>query len=366
MSRLVRLGMFIVGTLVILTLGIFLIGDKEFLFSSTYTLKASFDNVTGLNNGAQVRVGGIHKGSVRQILLPTRPDGEMTVVMDLERSTREVIKKDSRAAIQTEGLLGNKYVEISFGSNDAPELNDGDSIGGVPPLDMSDLLKKANEILDSTRESTDSLKDISSKINDGAGTMGALINDKEIYQEAKAGTAAFRENMEALKGNFFTRGFFKDRGYRDSSELTKHEIRRLPSKRYFQSYVYNAEKIFDKPDTAKLKNEKTLNAAGAFLELNPFALAVVVASTGVKGNSDENLVLSQARAMVVRDYLAENFRFDDTRIKTMGVGEGSDPGDSSMVQILVYPVDGRVPPVSSSLRFSQGRTDARGNGNARQ
>ena len=347
MSRLVRLGMFIVGALAILAIGVFLIGDKDFLFSSTYTLKASFGNVTGLNNGAQVRVGGIHKGTVHKILLPTRPDGEMTVVMDLESSTREVIKKDSRAAIQTEGLLGNKYVEISFGSKEAPQVNDGDSIGGVPPLDISDLLKKANEILNSTRESTDSLKDISSKINDGAGTIGALINDKEIYQEAKAGTAAFRENMEALKSNFFTRGFFNNRGYRDSSELTKNEVRRLPEKPPVESYVYDATKIFDKPDTAKLKNEKTLNAAGKFLEANPFGLAVVVASMGVKGNSDENLVLTQARAMVVRDYLTENFRFDDTQIKTLGIGESSDPGDTSAIQIFVYPLDSLVPPVSS-------------------
>lgn len=352
MSRFFRLGIFILGTLVILAIGIFLIGDKDFLFSSTYTLKASFESVIGLNNGAQVRVGGIHKGTVRQILLPTSPDRELTVVMDLESSTREVVKEDSRAAIQTEGLLGNKYVEISFGSKEAPNVNDGDSIEGVPPMDISDLLKKANEILDSTRESTDSLRNISSKINQGAGTLGALINDKEIYEEAKDGTAAFRENMEALKGNFFTRGFFKDRGYKDSSELTKHEIRRLPPNPYSQRYAYDTEKIFDKPDTAKLKNEKTFNAAGKFLEANPFGLAVVLAYMGVKGNSDENLVLSQARAMVVRDYLAENFRIDDARIKTMGLGEISDPSQESFVQILIYSPDTLVPSARSQSRFS--------------
>jgi len=363
MSRLVRLGMFIVGTLVILAIGLFLIGDKEFLFSSTYSLRASFKNVTGLNNGAQVRVGGIHKGTVRQILLPTQPDGEMTVVMDMESSTREVIKKDSRAAIQTEGLLGNKYVEISFGSTEAPNVNDGDAIGGVPPLDISDLIRKANEILDSTRESTDSLKDISSKINQGTGTMGALINDREIYQQAKAGTAAFRENMEALKGNFFLRGFFNDRGYKDSSELTKHAIVRLPAEPPIQNYVYDAKQIFDKPDTAKLKNQKALHAAGQFLEGNQFGLAVVVAYTGMKGDTDENRVLTQARAMVVRDYLAQSFRLDDTRLKTIGVGKSTEAGDSGKVQILIYPPGSRVPPVGPLSRSSDGRTNPRSSEN---
>jgi len=358
--------MVIVGTLVILAIGIFLIGDKEFLFSSTYRLQASFKNVTGLNNGAQVRVGGIHKGTVRQILLPTQPDGEMTVVMDLESSTRDVIKKDSRAAIQTEGLLGNKYVEISFGSNEAPQVKDGDAIGGVPPLDISDLMKKANEILDSTRESTDSLKDISSKINQGTGTMGALINDQEIYEQAKAGTAAFRENMEALKGNFLVRGFFNNRGYRDSSELTKHEISRLPAEPPIQNYVYDAKQIFDKPDTAKLKNQKSLHAAGQFLQGNSFGLAVVVARTGMKGDTDENRMLTQARAMVVRDYLADNFQLDDTRLKTIGLGESKVAVESSKIQILVYPAGTRAPRAApASSRSPDGQSDPKSNGKVR-
>src|SRR5437667_3125809 len=117
MSRAVRLGIFIVFTLAILAAGIFLIGNRQFLFSSTYQIKAAFKNVAGLNNGAEVRVGGIHKGTVKQIQLPAQPGGQMTVVMAMEKSTRKVIRKDSVAAIQTEGLLGNKYVEISFGSN---------------------------------------------------------------------------------------------------------------------------------------------------------------------------------------------------------------------------------------------------------
>src|SRR5436309_5832342 len=98
----VRLGAFIVGTLLILATGVFLIGDKQFLFSRTYRLKSSFTTVAGLNGGAEVRVGGIHKGTVKQIQLPTRPDEGMTVVMDMERSTRKVLKKDSVASIQTE------------------------------------------------------------------------------------------------------------------------------------------------------------------------------------------------------------------------------------------------------------------------
>src|SRR5579864_6098930 len=119
MSRTFRLGVFIVGALLVLAAGVFLIGSKDLLFSSTYRLKAEFDTVAGLMDGAEVRVGGVHKGTVRRIDLPKRPDETVTVVMDLERSTRDILKKDSVASIKSEGLLGDKYVEISFGSNES-------------------------------------------------------------------------------------------------------------------------------------------------------------------------------------------------------------------------------------------------------
>src|SRR5437870_31190 len=103
----VRLGAFIVGSLAILSIGVFLIGEKQFLFSSTYHLKSSFQNVGGLIGGAEVRVGGVHKGTVKRIELPTQANGGLTVVMQMEDSTRKVLKKDSVASIQTEGLMGN-------------------------------------------------------------------------------------------------------------------------------------------------------------------------------------------------------------------------------------------------------------------
>lgn len=336
--------------LLILAAGIFLIGRNDFLFSSTYRLKADFQNVAGLGGGAPVRVGGIHQGTVRTILLPSQPGGKVTVVMDLESGTRSIIKKDSVAAIKTEGILGSKYVEISFGSSEAERVNHGDTIGSEPPLDIADLIKKTNEILDASKNATDNLQSISGKINRGEGTVGALINDKSIYQEAKAataeakaGAAGFRDNMEALKSNFLLRGFFRRRGYQDSANLAKHEIPRLPRDPYSKRFVYDAKQVFEKPDTAKLKNQKALNEAGRFLEENKFGLAVVAASAGMKGDAEKGRELTQARAMVVRDYLAHNFGLDDTRIKTIGLGETSEAGDSSKVEILIYPVGTNVP-----------------------
>src|ERR1700735_5613144 len=152
MSRAARLGDFIIATLAILAIGIFIIGDRQYLFSNPYQLKTQFANVVGLNEGAEVRVGGVHSGSVRGIELPNKPTDKITVLMDLQRSTHDIIKQDSVAAIETEGLLGNEYVSISFGSAQALNVKDNDTIASQPPLVFADLIKKADGILDTSQQ----------------------------------------------------------------------------------------------------------------------------------------------------------------------------------------------------------------------
>ncbi len=355
MSRAFRLGLFILATLLVFAGGIFWIGSKRFLFNSTYRLNADFQNVAGLIDGADVRVGGVSEGTVKRIELPRRVNEKVRVVMDMKSETRDVVKKDSTAAIKSEGLIGDKYVEISFGSDQAEKVNSGDSIQSEPPLQISDLMKKTDSILNSAQgamESVDdtanNLKNISSKINQGSGTMGALINDRTVYEHASAAANALQEDMEALKHNFLLRGFFKTRGYEDSTDLTKHEIPQLPAKPAIRKFDYDANKIFDKPDTAKLKKEKLLNDAGKFLEENRFGLAVVADYVDGKGDTDKGQLLSEARAMVVRDYLVKNFKLDDTRLKTMGLGKSNEIAENSTMQILVYPEGTNAPAARNS------------------
>jgi hypothetical protein len=66
---------------------------------------------------------------------------------------------------------------------------------------------------------------------------------------------------------------------------------------------------------------------------------VISAAAGQKGDSDKERVATQAQAMVIRNYLVQNFRLDDTRIKTMGLGKTDEGGDSGKIEILVYPAD---------------------------
>jgi hypothetical protein len=88
MSRSFRLGLFMLTTLAILAAGVFMVGRQESKFGSNYLVRSDFANVAGLSEGADVRVGGIRKGTVRSIQLPKTPDGKVVVVMDLGKGRR--------------------------------------------------------------------------------------------------------------------------------------------------------------------------------------------------------------------------------------------------------------------------------------
>ncbi|HZL52292.1 MAG TPA: MlaD family protein [Terracidiphilus sp.] len=425
MSRVARLGAFIFVTLTILAAGVFIIGSKEYLFRSTYQLKAQFDNVAGLAEGADVQVGGVHSGMVRNIVLPHKPGEQVTVIMDLNRSTHEIIKKDSVASIETAGVLGNQFIAISFGSSGQAEVRDGEIIASAPPLVLADLFKKTSGILDSSQQAinnatlaTAHLNSVSAKIDSGQGTVGALVNDKQLYAnlqqstatlqatmlqaqmatahlnsvsakidsgqgtvgallndkqlyanlqqstatlqatmlQAQTGVTDFKENMEALKHNFFLSGYFKKRGYNDSGDLAANRVSGLPKGTPLQVFNYAAKELFDTSDSAKMKNKKSLNAGGEFLAQNPFGVAVVVVSTGTNGDTQKELVLSEARAMVIREYLVENYGFDDSQLKTLGMGKQTGANmdaEWGSIQILIFPVGTEIPtdkpvPVASS------------------
>ena len=368
MSRLARLGAFIVVTLAVLAAGVFIIGSRRYLFQTTYTLKAQFHNVAGLAEGADVQVGGVHSGTVTGILLPTKPGDQVSVVMQLAQSTHDIIKQDSVASIETEGLLGNQFMAISFGSAGRANVNEGQTIESEPPLEMADLLKKTNGILDSSQQAvlnvtqaTAHLNSVSAKIDSGQGTVGALVNDRQLYSslthttttldatmvQAQAGVTDFKDNMEALKHNFLLSGYFKNRGYEDSASLTANAISELPQTTPLKAFTYTVKQLFDGHDSAKLKHQRTLSVSGDFLEDNPFGFAVIAVSAGAEGDTQKDLVLTQARAAVVRDYLIGNFGFDDSHLKTLGLGKqsGANRGDGGgSIQILIFPAGTAMPP----------------------
>ena len=184
----------------LVTLGIgavcvFLVGARQAAFGSDYLVRSNFENVAGLTEGADVRVGGIRKGIVQSIRLPKQPDGRVVVTMNLARDTQAIVKLDSVAAIQSEGLLGDKYVDVSFGSVDGVSLKGGETIESAPPFDISDLFGKANQVIDTTQSVLDSIQGAADNINLITGKMNTgKRNHRKADQRHQPVSAGLRRS----------------------------------------------------------------------------------------------------------------------------------------------------------------------------
>lgn len=193
-----KLGIFIFFGSVLLVIGIFMLGNKDQLFVSTFTVRAYFQNTEGLRNGASVRFGGIDVGAVKSIKIMADTSGRVEVSMRIKQEVRRFIKKDSRASIETEGLVGNKVVIITMGSDRADIVEDNGIILSKEPLSFADVIEETQGILSYTKEMTKNLSDIVEKVNKGEGTIGKILNDEELYRAATSITKSADRNLTAI------------------------------------------------------------------------------------------------------------------------------------------------------------------------
>ncbi len=193
-----KLGIFIFLGSVLLVVLIFLLGNKDQLFASTFTIKAQFKNTEGLRNGASVRFGGIDVGAVKEIKILDDNSGRVEVIMRIKEDIRKYVKKDSRASIETEGLVGNKVVMLTMGSIDAEEIMDNGRILSKEPLSFADIIEETQGIMAYTKDMTKNMAEIVSKVNQGEGTLGRIINDDKLYVAATNLTNTADRNLNSI------------------------------------------------------------------------------------------------------------------------------------------------------------------------
>ncbi|GAB4288536.1 MAG: MlaD family protein [Ignavibacteriaceae bacterium] len=180
----VKLGVFIFIGSVLLVVGIFMLGNKQALFSSTFNVNAYFTNIEGLRNGAPVRLSGIDVGSVSNIEIVDDTSGRVKVEMRLLTEIERFIRTDTKASIQTEGLVGNKVVVLEIGSSLADPVGEGGTIMAKDPVGFAEIIEETQGIMNYTREMTRNLSEIMEKINKGEGSLGKILTDDELYNAA--------------------------------------------------------------------------------------------------------------------------------------------------------------------------------------
>ena len=180
----VRLGIFIFLGFLLFAIGIFMIGKRGAIFGSSFKVKANFSNVQGLRNGALVRLNGIDVGSVTSIKIVPDTTGRVEVTMNLSEDIKRFIRTDTKATIETEGLVGNKVVVLEPGSSSTDMVSDGGYIQTMEQPSFSALLNETQGVVQYTKEMTKSLAEITEKVNKGEGSIGKLLNDNKLYNNA--------------------------------------------------------------------------------------------------------------------------------------------------------------------------------------
>ena len=194
----VKIGIFIFLGLTILAISIFMLGDKDALFSSTFKVRAYFHDIQGLKNGATVRLSGIDVGTVTDITIVNDTTGRVEVIMDIKEDVARFIKTDTHASIETEGLVGNKVVVIQVGTSAAEQVKDGGVIQTKEPVGFAQVIEETQGIMRYTKDLTKSLSDIVERVNRGEGSIGKLLVDEELYKDATQLTKRADKSLENI------------------------------------------------------------------------------------------------------------------------------------------------------------------------
>jgi phospholipid/cholesterol/gamma-HCH transport system substrate-binding protein len=422
-NKLIGVGVFVLGGALLFTVGLFLIGNRRMAFERSFEVYAEFAQVAGLENGATVRVAGMDAGEVRSIDVPAGPTAPFRVRVRVREDLHRIVRADSVATIQTDGLVGNKFVQIDAGSEPAPEAPDGSTIVSREPFGFADLLqhasatiervngtidelkgeveevltvvsdtaRDANELVADVGEDVRAITDVGTKIagdveaivsgvRQGRGTVGKLLTDDALFRQAteivseaertvqnlreatgqarqaladwrrtdgpaqglaadlrqtltyaREAMADLSQNAEALKRNFFFRGFF------DLADLTPQQYRdgALAGDGRVALRIWLAHDLVFRRDpngAEELTDEgraRIDSAMSAFLDY-PATSPIVVEGYDDAPTRDERFLRSRRRAQLVREYLVAKFNRDANYVGLMPLGleaPGSPGGD---------------------------------------
>ena len=231
-----RAGIFTLITLIGFGAMVFILGTQKGYFEPQITLKTKFLNVYGLQAGAPVRFMGVGIGQVKGIILPRElPRVGTEVLLQVNKSVQKNITRDSVATIKwLSYVTGDSYVEITSGACLEPIVEDGDSIKSAEPINYTTVIEsgigiiesfskffkkleesgfveslsnvsvslnesvktfqkgegllhsliydpKGKQLMENLVTTSESLKKITTEIENGEGTIGALVADTTLY-----------------------------------------------------------------------------------------------------------------------------------------------------------------------------------------
>jgi phospholipid/cholesterol/gamma-HCH transport system substrate-binding protein len=181
-----RVGLFVLVGLSVLAAGIFYVTGAGTL-GPKYRLITYLPEVSGLANGAPVQLDGVEVGNVESIRLAPRVPGKIPdknrnieVIMRVSKHYEDDILTDSTASLLTQGLLGNRYVNITRGITGIP-LKDEQEVPGAEEKAMAQVVERSADVLANLQALSEEVQDLIHGVKQGKGSLGKLLNDDQAY-----------------------------------------------------------------------------------------------------------------------------------------------------------------------------------------
>ena len=219
----VIVGVFITAAIVLFGAALFLIGNEHKAFRRHVVFYTNFQNVDGIPKGAKVRVNGMDAGEIESIQIPSSPSQKFRLKMNVEERLRGLIREDSLVTVETEGLVGDKFLLIQGGTDRASEAAPESTLQGKEPFEIGKLLEQAQGIMNQAGTTINGLqatmKDVSGRLDTtldtatgtirnvnglvldvrkGKGTAGLLLEDPATAADVKQSIANVRQTTEKL------------------------------------------------------------------------------------------------------------------------------------------------------------------------
>lgn len=203
-----RVGLLVLVSMTLLAVGIFFISGQVGFLSRRYTLKTYFSSAGGVREGSEIRLAGIPVGNVSHIRLSqyTDPTRAVEIDMKISRHYQDQIRGDSVATLETAGLLGEAYVDISRGGPQAPILRNQQVVEGHEEADIKRIVQNANDVVSNLRVLSAALNNITNQIQSGRGSVGKLIYDPTFSNRLNASAEAVQKMVARVEEGHGTIG----------------------------------------------------------------------------------------------------------------------------------------------------------------
>ena len=182
-SEKIKVAVLVITGAILFVVGVYLIGNKQTMFSNSFELFTVLRNANGLQIGNNVRYSGINVGTVGKIDMMS--DTSILVTMRVQEKIRQHIKKDAIATISSDGLVGSMFVNIIPGNGASIIISSGDTIESYSKIGAEDMLSTLNVTNENAALLTADLLKITKSINNGKGALGLLLNDSTIATDLK-------------------------------------------------------------------------------------------------------------------------------------------------------------------------------------